>query len=85
MTEDGQYTWPLPFWRAAVAQVGQYAGHRSSFCLGRFGARGPFDDRSAHRGLIVNISYWAAQKHIGNTAYGIAKAPTDKMSFDMAH
>src|SRR5262249_4895598 len=36
-------------------------------------------------GLIVNISFWAAQKHIGNVAYGVAKAATDKMTADMAH
>lgn len=37
------------------------------------------------RGLIVNISFWAAQKYVGNSIYGIAKAATDKMSADMAH
>ena len=37
------------------------------------------------RGLIVNLGFWAAQKHLGNTIYGIAKAATDKMSADMAH
>jgi NAD(P)-dependent dehydrogenase (short-subunit alcohol dehydrogenase family) len=36
-------------------------------------------------GLIVNISFWAAQKYLGNTAYGVAKAATDKMTADMAH
>jgi len=36
------------------------------------------------RGLIVNISHWAAQKYIGNVAYGVAKAATDKMTADMA-
>ena len=35
-------------------------------------------------GLIVNISFWAAQKYIGNVAYGVAKAATDKMTADMA-
>jgi NAD(P)-dependent dehydrogenase (short-subunit alcohol dehydrogenase family) len=24
------------------------------------------------KGLIVNISFWAAQKHVGNTIYGIS-------------
>jgi NAD(P)-dependent dehydrogenase (short-subunit alcohol dehydrogenase family) len=38
-----------------------------------------------HRGLIVNISVWAAQKFIGNTIYGVAKAATDKLTADMAH
>jgi NAD(P)-dependent dehydrogenase (short-subunit alcohol dehydrogenase family) len=37
------------------------------------------------RGLIVNISFWAAQKHLANAIYGIAKAATDKMSAEMAH
>ena len=37
------------------------------------------------RGLIVNISFWAAQKHIGNVAYGVSKAATDKMTADMAN
>jgi len=37
------------------------------------------------RGLIVNISHWAAQKRIGNAIYGISKAATDKMTNDMAH
>jgi dehydrogenase/reductase SDR family protein 1 len=32
----------------------------------------------------VNISFWAAQKHVGNVAYGVAKAATDKMTADMA-
>src|SRR5260370_5345439 len=36
------------------------------------------------RGLIVNISFWAAQKHMGNVAYGVSKAATDKMTADMA-
>jgi len=37
------------------------------------------------KGLIVNISFWAAQKYVGNVLYGIAKAATDKMTSDMAH
>ena len=39
----------------------------------------------ARRGLIVNTSSWAAQKHIANAVYGLAKAATDKMTSDMAH
>src|SRR6266853_441622 len=34
--------------------------------------------------MMVNISFWAAQKHIGNVAYGVSKAATDKMTADMA-
>jgi NAD(P)-dependent dehydrogenase (short-subunit alcohol dehydrogenase family) len=40
---------------------------------------------AARRGLIVNISFWAARKHIGNVLYGAAKAATDKITADMAH
>jgi dehydrogenase/reductase SDR family member 1 len=36
-------------------------------------------------GLIVNISFWAAQKYSGNALYGCAKAATDKLTSDMAH
>src|SRR5947199_5562085 len=36
------------------------------------------------RGVIVNISFCAAKKHLGNVAYGVAKAATDKMTADMA-
>lgn len=36
------------------------------------------------QGLIVNISFWAAQKHVANIAYGVSKAATDKMTADMA-
>ena len=32
----------------------------------------------------MNISFWAAQKHIGNVAYGVSKPATDKMTADMA-
>ena len=32
----------------------------------------------------MNISTWAAQKHIANVAYGVSKAATDKMTADMA-
>jgi NAD(P)-dependent dehydrogenase (short-subunit alcohol dehydrogenase family) len=38
----------------------------------------------AGRGLIVNISHWAAQKRIANVFYGIAKAATDKLTSDTA-
>lgn len=32
----------------------------------------------------MNISFWAAQKHIGNVAYGVSKTATDKLMADMA-
>ena len=33
----------------------------------------------------MNLSHWAAKKHIGNTIYGISKAATDKLTTDTAH
>ena len=36
------------------------------------------------RGLIVNVSQWAAQKYQGNVIYGVSKAATDKLTADMA-
>ena len=32
----------------------------------------------------MNISFWAAKKRIGNVAYGVSKAATDKLTSDMA-
>jgi NAD(P)-dependent dehydrogenase (short-subunit alcohol dehydrogenase family) len=40
-------------------------------------------DDARRRGLIVNISFWSAQKHVGNVAYGVSKAATDKLTADM--
>jgi dehydrogenase/reductase SDR family protein 1 len=84
MMEDGEFTWPRPFWRQPMwrwdAMFG--AGVRAHYLASRLAAPMMIARRS---GLIVNISFWAAQKHIGNVAYGVAKAATDKMTADMAH
>jgi len=84
MMEEGEYTWQRPFWQQplwrwdAMLQTGVRAAYVASrlaapMMLARAG------------GLIVNISYWAAQKHVANVAYGVAKAATDKMTSDMAY
>ena len=39
----------------------------------------------AESGTIVNLSYRAAQKHIGNAIYGIAKAATDQLTSDTTY
>ena len=57
-------------------------GVRASYRASQFAAPGMI---ARGRGLIVNISFWAAQKHIGNVAYGVSKAATDKLTADMAH
>jgi dehydrogenase/reductase SDR family protein 1 len=84
MVENGEFTWSLPFWRQPTHRWNGMmdSGVRAAFVASQRAvpamiARG--------KGLIVNISFWAAQKHIGNAIYGIAKAATDKMSSDMAH
>ena len=84
MMEDGQFTWPLPFWQQPAHRWHSMmdAGVRSAFMASAHAARSMITRR---KGLIVNISFWAARKYLGNTIYGISKAATDKMSVDMAH
>lgn len=57
------------------------AGVRAHYYASQLAARSMV---ACRRGLIVNIFFWAAQKHIGNVAYGVSKAATDKMTGDMA-
>jgi dehydrogenase/reductase SDR family member 1 len=84
MVENGAFTWPPPFWEQPLHRwTGMLeAGVRAAFVASSHAARIMLPQK---RGLIVNISHWAAQKHIGNTIYGISKAATDKMTADMAH
>jgi len=83
MSEDGQFTWPLPFWEQPVHRWASMldAGVRAAFVASSLAAKIMVPRR---RGLIVNISSWAARKHIGNVIYGVSKAATDKMTCDMA-
>jgi len=83
MMENGEFTWPAPFWQQSPHRWSSMidAGVRAAFFASAYAARIMIRQR---RGLIVNISYWAAQRHLGNTVYGIAKAATDKMTSDMA-
>jgi len=84
MIVDGDFTWPKPFWEQPLwrwdAMFG--AGVRAHYQSSQLAAPAMIARR---RGLIVNISHWAAQKHIGNVAYGVSKAATDKMTADMAN
>ena len=83
MIENGDFTWPRPFWEQPLWRWDAMirAGVRACYRASQLAARTMVPRR---RGLIVNISFWAAQKHIGNVAYGVAKAATDKMTADMA-
>src|SRR5688572_100071 len=83
MVENGEFTWPKPFWEQPLWRWDAMftAGVRAHYHASQLAARTMIARR---RGLIVNISFWAAQKHIGNVAYGVSKAATDKMTADMA-
>jgi NAD(P)-dependent dehydrogenase (short-subunit alcohol dehydrogenase family) len=84
MSENGVFTWTHPFWQQPAHRWASMldAGVRAAFTASAHAANIMAPRR---KGLIVNISFWAAQKHIGNTIYGISKAATDKMTSDMAH
>lgn len=84
MVEDGDFTWPKPFWEQPIWRWDAMfnAGVRAHYRAAQLVAPGMI---ALGRGLIVNISFWAAQKHLGNVAYGVSKAATDKMTADMAH
>ena len=83
MVEDGALTWTTPFWEQPLWRWDAMfsAGVRAHYHASQLAARSMVSRR---RGLIVNISFWAAQKHIANVAYGVSKAATDKMTADMA-
>lgn len=84
MVEEGEFTWPRPFWLQPSWRWESMmtVGVRSAFIASQHAARMMIPARN---GLIVNISFWAAQSHVGNVLYGCAKAATDKLTFDMAH
>jgi dehydrogenase/reductase SDR family member 1 len=83
MIENGEFTWLKPFWEQPLWRWDAMfnAGVRAHYHASQLAAPSMIARRA---GLIVNISAWPAQKHIGNVAYGVAKAATDKLTADMA-
>jgi dehydrogenase/reductase SDR family member 1 len=83
MVDNGEFTWSKPFWEQPLWRWDAMfsAGVRAHYRASQLAAPGMIARR---RGLIVNISHWAAQKHLGNVSYGVSKAATDKMTADMA-
>ncbi len=83
MVEDGAFTWDRPFWQQPLFRWDSMfaAGVRAHFVASQLAARRMVEQGN---GLIVNISFWSAQKHIANVPYGVSKAATDKMTQDMA-
>jgi NAD(P)-dependent dehydrogenase (short-subunit alcohol dehydrogenase family) len=82
MIEGSRFTWPDPFWEQPLWrwEAMMDAGVRAAFVASQHAARTMVP---ARRGLIVNISTWAAQKSLGNAIYGIAKAATDTLTLDL--
>ena len=72
MVENGAFTWGLPFWEQPAHRWScmMDAGVRAAFMVSARAARVMVPRK---RGLIVNISLWAAQKRIGNTIYGVVE------------
>ena len=83
MVDNGAFTWSKPFWEQPLWRWDSMfsAGVRAHYHASQLAAPGMIARR---RGLIVNISFWAAQKYLSNVAYGVSKAATDKMTADMA-
>lgn len=84
MVEDGRFTFGVPFWEQPLWRwdAMMATGVRTAFVASQQAARLMVPRR---RGLIVNISFWPAQKFIANTPYGVSKAATDKLTADTAH
>jgi len=84
MVENGAFTWTVPFWQQPLHRWSSMidAGVRAALVASQHAARLMVPAKS---GLIVNISFWPAQKYVGNLLYGVSKAATDKMTADMAH
>jgi len=83
MVQNGEFTWSKPFWEQPLWRWDAMfaAGVRAYYHASQLAARAMIQ---RHQGLIVNISFWAAQKRIGNVAYGVSKAATDKLTGDMS-
>jgi dehydrogenase/reductase SDR family protein 1 len=83
MGDETGFTWVYPLWQQPMWRWDAMmdVGVRSAYCGIRIAAETMAQQRS---GLIINISFWAAQKFMGNIVYGMSKAAMDKMAFDVA-
>jgi dehydrogenase/reductase SDR family member 1 len=83
MIEGGEFTWTRPFWQQPLWRWDAMfqAGVRAAYVASQLAAQSMVNRSS---GLIINISFWAAQKYMSNVAYGVAKAAMDKMTADMS-
>ena len=83
MVEGDRFTWEDPLWQQPMWRWDAMmdVGVRSAYCGIRIAAETMARQQS---GLIVNVSFWAAQKFMQNVVYGVAKAAMDKMVRDVA-
>jgi dehydrogenase/reductase SDR family member 1 len=83
MVEGDRFTWVDPIWQQPMWRWDAMmdVGVRSSWCAIRIATEAMARQRA---GLIVNISFWAAQKFMQNVVYGVSKAAMDKMTADVA-
>lgn len=81
---DGKSVENLPFWEQPTDRWNAMfdAGVHAHYVCSVEAAKRMVPARS---GLIVTISFWAAQKFMSGVAYGSAKAADDKMCRDMGH
>ena len=83
MVEGDRFTWVDPLWDQPMWRwdAMMNVATRAAYCASRPAAR----QMAAQKGgLIVNISFWAAQKFMQNIVYGMAKAAVDKLTADLA-
>jgi dehydrogenase/reductase SDR family member 1 len=78
------WTWGKPFWHQPRWRWEAMfdAGVRARYVCSQLAAAKMVE---VNKGLIVNISYWAAQKYMSNVVYGLAHTVNDRMAKDMAH
>jgi len=83
MVDGGRFTWPDPFWQQPLWRWDAMfdGGVRAAFACSRLVAPQMCERRA---GLIVNVSFWAARKYVGNAIYGASKCATDRLTVDMA-
>ena len=83
MIDNGEWTCERPFWEQSPWRWDAMfqGGVRANYVAGYFAAPLMIGQK---RGLIVNLSFWAAQKYSRNVPYGVSKAATDRLTADMA-
>ena len=84
MFVGGEYVNENPFWMQPMWRWDSMfeTGVRSAFHASGLAMKMMLKQKA---GLVVQLSFWAAQTYLQNTPYGVAKAAVDRMTADMAH